>query len=83
MLDRAGQPLQVPVTVSERVDADSGQRWLVADITLAALGAGDYCDRTDGDDGGRREESRDGDPRDALAGSDPLERVIRSPSKRA
>jgi VWFA-related protein len=43
LLDRAGQPLQVPVTVSGRVDADSGQRWLVADITLAALGAGDYA----------------------------------------
>ncbi len=42
MLDRAGQPLQVPVAVTERTDADSGQRWLVADITLAALGAGDY-----------------------------------------
>jgi hypothetical protein len=43
LLDRAGQPLQVPVTVSDRVDADTGQRWLVADITLAALGAGDYA----------------------------------------
>lgn len=43
LLDRAGQPLQVPVAVTERVDADSGQRWLVADITLAALGAGDYA----------------------------------------
>jgi hypothetical protein len=42
MLDRAGQPLQVPVAISERVDAESGQRWLVGDITLAALAAGDY-----------------------------------------
>ncbi len=42
MLDRAGAPLQVPVAVTERVDSESGQRWLVADITLAALGAGDY-----------------------------------------
>lgn len=42
LLDRAGQPLQVPVSVTDRVDADSGQRWLTADITLAALGAGDY-----------------------------------------
>lgn len=43
LLDRAGQPLQVPVTVAERVDAESGQRWLSADVTLAALGAGDYA----------------------------------------
>jgi hypothetical protein len=34
--------LQVPVATTERTDADSGQRWLVADITLAALAAGDY-----------------------------------------
>ena len=26
----------------ERVDEQTGQRWLTADITLAALGAGDY-----------------------------------------
>ena len=43
LLDKAGQPLRVPVAVSERTDAESGQRWLVADITLAALGAGDYA----------------------------------------
>jgi VWFA-related protein len=41
MLDRNGQPLQVPVTLSERTDAD-GQRWLVGEATLSALGAGDY-----------------------------------------
>ncbi len=43
LLDKTGQPLQVPVAVSERTDAESGQRWLVADVTLAALGAGDYA----------------------------------------
>jgi hypothetical protein len=43
LLDRNGQPLQVPVAVTERVDAESGQRWLVGEITLAALGAGDYA----------------------------------------
>jgi VWFA-related protein len=43
MLDRNGQPLQVPVTVTERTDAASGQRWVTADITLAALAAGDYA----------------------------------------
>jgi VWFA-related protein len=43
VLDKAGQPLPVPVTVSERTDPDSGQRWLVGDVTLAPLGAGDYA----------------------------------------
>jgi VWFA-related protein len=42
LLDRAAQPLPVPVTVSERAD-ESGQRWLTADVTLAPLGAGDYA----------------------------------------
>ena len=41
LLDRTAQPLQVPVQVAERTDAD-GQRWLTADATLSALGAGDY-----------------------------------------
>jgi VWFA-related protein len=40
-LDRNAQPLQIPVQVGEKQDAD-GQRWLTADATLAALGAGDY-----------------------------------------
>jgi VWFA-related protein len=43
LLDRAGQPLQVPVIVGERTDAASGQRWITADITLAPLSAGDYA----------------------------------------
>jgi hypothetical protein len=43
MLDRNGQALQVPVTVTERTDDGTGQRWLVADVALAALGAGDYA----------------------------------------
>ena len=41
LLDRTGQELKVPVTVSERTET-TGQRWLVGDVTLAALGAGDY-----------------------------------------
>ena len=40
-LDRKMQPLQLPVQVAERKD-DDGQRWLTADATLSALGAGDY-----------------------------------------
>lgn len=42
LLDRAGQPLHVPVSVSARPD-DSGQfRWIVADATLAPLAPGQY-----------------------------------------
>jgi len=40
-LDRNAQPLQIPVQVGEKTDAE-GQRWLTADATLSALGAGDY-----------------------------------------
>jgi VWFA-related protein len=43
VLDKAGQPLTIPVTVGERTDARTGERWLTADITLAALAPGDYA----------------------------------------
>jgi hypothetical protein len=43
LLDRAGRPLQVPVRVSERTDAPSGLRWIVAEATLAPLAPGDYA----------------------------------------
>jgi VWFA-related protein len=43
LVDKAGQTLTVPVTVGERTDEQSGQRWLTGDITLAPLGAGDYA----------------------------------------
>ena len=42
LLDRTGQELKVPVTIGERTDPATGQRWLTADVTLAALGAGEY-----------------------------------------
>ena len=42
LLDRSGTRTAVPVTVGDRTDAASGQRWLTADITLAPLGAADY-----------------------------------------
>jgi VWFA-related protein len=43
LLDRAGQPLQVPVQVSARPD-DSGQfRWIVADAVLSPLAPGQYA----------------------------------------
>ena len=40
-LDRNGQPLAVPVTVSQRTD-EHGRTWLTGDAVLSALGAGDY-----------------------------------------
>ena len=43
LLDRVGKAIQVPVQVSERVDAAEGVRWIVADITLAPLAPGDYA----------------------------------------
>lgn len=42
LLDKMGQPLTLPVTIGERTDAQSSQRWMTADVILAALGAGDY-----------------------------------------
>jgi VWFA-related protein len=42
VLDRNGTKTVVPVATSERTDAATGLRWLVADITLAPLGPGDY-----------------------------------------
>ena len=41
VLDRNGNAVDLPVTLGERTDP-SGQRWLTLDLTLAALGAGDY-----------------------------------------
>ena len=41
LLDRTGQPLQVPVQAADKKDPD-GQHWLTADATLSALAAGDY-----------------------------------------
>jgi len=43
MLDRLGKPMQVPVQVSERVDASGAFRWIVVDAILAPLAAGDYA----------------------------------------
>jgi hypothetical protein len=42
LLDRSGLPLNVPVDVSERTDAITGQRWITADLTLASLAPADY-----------------------------------------
>ena len=43
LVDRTGSPLQVPVASTVRADAgDEGLRWVVAEVTLAPLAAGDY-----------------------------------------
>jgi VWFA-related protein len=42
MLDRVGNPLRVPVQVSERPDPSGQFRWIVADAVLAPLASGDY-----------------------------------------
>ncbi len=43
LLDKAGEPLAIPVTIGERTDAQTGERWVTADIVLAPLSAGDYA----------------------------------------
>jgi hypothetical protein len=42
MLDRVGNPLKIPVQISDRPDPSGQFRWIVADATLAPLAAGDY-----------------------------------------
>lgn len=51
MLDRNGNLLQVPVTLSERQDESGEFRWLAADATLAPLAPGDYAIEVALDDG--------------------------------
>ena len=43
LLGRDGQPLAVVPTLTERVDAASNQRLIVADLTLAPLAQGEYA----------------------------------------
>jgi VWFA-related protein len=43
MLDRSGNPLNVPVQVTDRQDASGEFRWLVAEAALAPLAPGDYA----------------------------------------
>jgi len=42
VLDRGGLATQIPVVVTERTDEGTGQRWIAADLALAALSPGDY-----------------------------------------
>ena len=43
MLDRNGNPLNVPVQVTEREDASGGFKWVVIDAALAPFAPGDYA----------------------------------------
>ena len=43
VLDRGGLATQVPVVVTERTDEGTGQRWIAADLALAALSPSDYA----------------------------------------
>jgi hypothetical protein len=43
MLDRNGNPLNVPVQVTEREDAPAGVNWVVVDAALAPFAPGDYA----------------------------------------
>jgi VWFA-related protein len=52
VLDRMGNPVQANVTVGERVDADSGLRWLTADVSLAPFAPSDYAIEVAVADGG-------------------------------
>jgi len=42
VLNRGGIATQIPVVVSERTDEGTGQRWITAELSLAALSPGDY-----------------------------------------
>jgi hypothetical protein len=42
MVDRNGNPMQIPVQVSERPEPSGSFRWIVVDAVLAPLAAGDY-----------------------------------------
>jgi VWFA-related protein len=43
LLDRAGKPLPIPVTVTDRRDDAGGFRWIVVEAVLAPMAAGDYA----------------------------------------
>ncbi len=43
LVDRSGQPLTVPVQVSERADPSGAFRWVVVDLALAPFGPADYA----------------------------------------
>ena len=71
LLDRNGQELKVPVTIGERTDTATGQRWLTADVTLAALGAGEFVIEVSVPGAGAGAESPHGDQGDTVKSTNP------------
>jgi hypothetical protein len=43
VIDRTGQPMTVPVEVSERPDPSGSFRWVIVDLSLAPFGPADYA----------------------------------------
>jgi VWFA-related protein len=43
LMDRAGNPLDIPVAATERLDESSGQLWIAAEMALAPLAPSDYA----------------------------------------
>ena len=43
LIDRNGQPMTVPVQVSDRPDPSGAFRWVVVDFALAPFGPADYA----------------------------------------
>lgn len=55
LLDREGEPMALPVAVSERADEGAGGRHLRADLTLAPLAQGEYILQLDAARDGTRD----------------------------
>jgi VWFA-related protein len=55
LLGRDGQPLGMTVTLGDRVEAESNQRLIVADLTLAPLAQGEYVLEVIVEQGDRKE----------------------------
>ena len=43
LIDRSGQPMTVPVQVTERPDSSGVFKWVVVDLALSPLGPSDYA----------------------------------------
>lgn len=56
LLDRQGNPMAVPVSATDRRDEATGQRWLLADVTLAPLTTGEFVLALGAERGGARHE---------------------------
>jgi VWFA-related protein len=55
LLGRDGQPLPMPIALSERIEEKSGQRMILVDMTLAPLAQGEYAVEISVEHGDRKE----------------------------